>query len=520
MRTEVGNFNIDWDWERDPLGFWCTCVGAAEGAEDNTSTIDFDLDRPHPKYPDPVAIQLLTPMAKDRSGPRRDDGRNNHGSAYFGTSAGTMGAKMAWLSPSRIRVWPYVRPAYGYVAPYSANRYSPKRNRDLVRLVAQKEIGNVFAITHHYYGMNGVVLTSNRHFTLRNVDIWATWGLGVETRGAQKWWQLVNVNVRPKPGANYPVTSTADAHHVVQSQGYAKMIDCEATMHRDDHFNYHDRTQIAWTKGPRTVEVVNNRGVAYTLFRTGSRLRLRQQDFAPVPGWTGRIARIDGEQIAFDRDLPQQTGLFFVLVDDEYTTENFLFRNCRFHGSSYSRGLVLGSNLTFENCTFGPMDGSPLRFQSCYTYNVWCEGIGCRNVVVRNCRFENVRDDFTVGGVSSQIFTALRLPWKGDAPMRQVPIKNAAFAKAVAAYEAAGKPVVPSGEAVGDILVEGCTFVNPRGYLWYIMNGSSFHFRDNTVVWNDPGAPRLPYAGRIRVDGDATDLHISGAPVDRMPARR
>ena len=127
-----------------------------------------------------------------------------------------------------------------------------------MRLVAQKEIGNVFAITHHYYGMNGVVLTSNRHFTLRNVDIWATWGLGVETRGAQKWWQLVNVNVRPKPGANYPVTSTADAHHVVQSQGYAKMIDCEATMHRDDHFNYHDRTQIAWTKGPRTVEVVNN----------------------------------------------------------------------------------------------------------------------------------------------------------------------------------------------------------------------------------------------------------------------
>ena len=520
VRTEVGNFNIDWDWERDPLGFWCTCVGAAEGAEDNTSTIDFDLDRPHPKYPDPVAIQLLTPMAKDRSGPRRDDGRNNHGSVYFGTSAGTMGAKMAWLSPSRIRVWPYVRPDYGYVAPYSANRYSPKRNRDLVRLFAQKEIGNVFAITHHYYGMNGIVLTSNRHFTLRNVDIWATWGLGVETRGAQKWWQLVNVNVRPKPGANYPVTSTADAHHVVQSQGYAKMIDCEATMHRDDHFNYHDRTQIAWTKGPRTVEVVNNRGVAYTLFRTGSRLRLRQQDFAPVPGWTGRIVRIDGEQIAFDRDLPQQTGLFFVLIDDEYTTENFLFRNCRFHGSSYSRGLILGSNLTFENCTFGPMDGSPLRFQSCYTYNVWCEGIGCRNVVVRNCRFENVRDDFTVGGVSSQIFTALRLPWKGDAPMRQVPIKNAAFAKAVAAYEAAGKPVIPSGEAVGDILVEGCTFVNPRGYLWYIMNGSGYHFRDNTVVWNDPGAPRLPYAGRIRVDGDATDLHISGAPVDRMPARR
>ena len=520
VRTEVGNFNVDWDWASDPLGFWCACVGATEGDGDDTSYLDFDLDRPHPKYPNPVAIQLLTPMAKDRSGPRMDARKGYRGSVYFGTSAGTMGAKMAWLSPTRLRVWPYVRPDYGYVAPYSARRYGAKQNRDLVRLFAKEEVGNVFAITHHYYGMNGVVMTSNRHFTLRNVEIWATWGLGVETRGAQKWWQLVNVNVRPKPGANDPVSSTADAHHVVQSQGYAKMIGCEAAMHRDDHFNYHDRTQIAWTVAPRAVEVVNSRGVAYTLFRAGTLIRLRQQDFSPVAGWTGRIVAIDGERIRFDRDLPKQAGLFFVLVDAEYATENFLFRDCRFRRSSFSRGLVLGNNLTFENCTFGPMDGSPLRFQSCYTYNVWCEGIGCRNVVVRNCRFENALDVYTVGGVSSQIFTALRLPWKSDAPMRQVPIRNAAFAKAVAAYEAAGVPVAPSGEAVGDILVAGCTFVNPRGYLWYIMNGSGFWFRDNTVVWDDPAAPRLPYAGRLRVEAAATDVHAPADLVDWGLGRR
>ena len=150
VRTEVGNFNIDWDWERDPLGFWCTCVRAVEGAEDNASYLDFDLDRPHPKYPNPVAVQLLTPMAKDRSGPRRDDRAGYHGSYYFGTSAGTMGAKMAWLSSKRIRVWPYVKPDTGYVAPYTLNRYSAKNNRNRVRQFAKEEIGNVFAITHHY----------------------------------------------------------------------------------------------------------------------------------------------------------------------------------------------------------------------------------------------------------------------------------------------------------------------------------------------------------------------------------
>ena len=509
-RAEVGNFNVDWDWEHDPLGFWCTCVDAVEGKEDDTSYADFDLDRPHPKYPAPVAIQLLTPMAKDRKGPRMEG--KHVGSAYFGTSAGTMGAKMQWLSPTRIRIWPFVRPTYGYVAPYSFNRYNAKSNRAFVRRLKQEEVGNVFAVTHHYYGLNGIVMTSNRHFTLRNVDIWSTWGLGVETRGAQKWWQLVNVNVRSKPGEIYPVTSTADAHHVVQSQGCAKMIDCEVTMHRDDHFNYHDRTQIAWTKGPRTVEVVNNRGVAYTLFKEGTLIRLRQQDFSDA-AWKGRIAKIDGDRITFDRDLPKQTGLFFVLIDAEYATENFLFRNCRFHDSSFSRGLVLGNNLTFDGCTFGPMNGTALRFQSCYTYNVWCEGIGCTNVVVRNCRFENVLDRYTVGGVNSQIFTALRLPWKEYAPMRQVPIKHAEFAKAVADYEAKGVPVTPSGDAVGDILVEKCTFVNPPGYLWYIMNGRGFWFRDNEVRWDDPNCAKLPYAGRIRVDS-GSDIHVPAELLD------
>lgn len=513
VRCEVGNFNLDWDWERDPLGFWCVCDKAVEAPEDDASYLELALDRPHPKYPAPVAIQLLTPMAADRRGPRMCG--EHVGSVYFGTPAGTMGAKMQWLSPTRMRVWPHVRPDYGYVAPYTRNRYTPAANRSVVRRFAKEELGGVFAVSHHYYGMNGVVMTSNRHFTLRNVDIWATWGLGVETRGAQKWWQLVNVNIRPRPGSDYPVTSTADAHHVVQSQGYGKMVDCEVTMHRDDHFNYHDRTQIAWTKGPRTLEVVNNRGVAYTLFRVGTRLRLRQQDFAAVE-WSGRIVAIDGERIEVDRDLPPQTGICFVLIDDEYATENFIFRNCRFHGSSFSRGLAGGNNITFDGCTFGPMNGTPLRFQSCYTYNVWCEGIGCRNIVVRNCRFENALDRFTVGGICSQLYTAMQIPWKTrDAPMRQVPIAHRAFAKAVAEYEAAGVPVRPSGDAVGNVLVEKCVFVNPRGYLWYIRNGSGFWFRDNEVRW-EGGAPveRLPYAGKIRVD-EATDVHVPAELLER-----
>ena len=43
-------------------------------AADNASYIDFDLEKPHPKYPNPVPVQLLTPMAADKSGARQHGG--------------------------------------------------------------------------------------------------------------------------------------------------------------------------------------------------------------------------------------------------------------------------------------------------------------------------------------------------------------------------------------------------------------------------------------------------------------
>ena len=193
VRTVVENFNIDWDWETDPLAVWCTCAAKHVDEADNASYVDFDLEKPHPKYPNPVPVQLLTPMAADKSGARMTGTPGVR--AYFGMSLGHIGAKSEWISPTRLRLWPYVRPAKGYVTDESLNRYKAKNNRSLVKAI---DVGGTYVISHCYYGLNGFVLTSNRHFTMRNVDIWACMGFGVETRGSQQFWQLVNVNVRSK----------------------------------------------------------------------------------------------------------------------------------------------------------------------------------------------------------------------------------------------------------------------------------------------------------------------------------
>jgi len=270
------------------------------------------------------------------------------------------------------------------------------------------------------------------------------------------------------------------------------------TMNQDDHFNYHDRTQIAQTRGPRSVEVVNNRGVAYTLFQVGTLIGLRQEDFSDT-GWTGRIEKIEGEIITFDRDLPPQKGMLFVLVDKKYATENFLFKDCLFHDSPWSRGIVQGNNVTLDGCRFGPMTGTPLKFISCYTYTCWCEGIGCSNVVVRNCRFENCLSN-PGNPDSPQITVSMQTPpryW----PMKHEAIENPAFAREVAATVSSGRMVDPTRNAVCDILVERNTFVNPPGLLMYVENSSRVTFRDNAVEWRDPISHKLPCAGKVRVKG-------------------
>ena len=78
---------------------------------DGASYADFELDSPHPKFPQPVPVQLLTPMAADRSGARMDGQYGPR--AYFGMSLGHIGTKSAWLSPTVSRMSSTMRYRYG-----------------------------------------------------------------------------------------------------------------------------------------------------------------------------------------------------------------------------------------------------------------------------------------------------------------------------------------------------------------------------------------------------------------------
>ena len=511
LRVRVENMKSDWDWAVNPLGFLATCTNVHLDERDNESYVDLELMGPerYPLYPNPVPLQLVMPMNADGSNARMD---GLGARCYIATAPGIFGSRNEWLAPNRLRVWMYVpmadRPQGGGCG--SGVAY-PARNRNACRGF---NVGGVFALSHYYYGMGGVVLDSNRHFTLRNYSLWSCRGHGLGIGGTSQYTWLDNFRLAPPEPAEVKaygaggayrrsVTATSDGTHVGRCRGYVKLTNCEWSMHNDDSVNFHDCSTIARTVASNKVQVVNNFGTPYLGAKVGHEIELRQEDYA-ITGWRGKIVAMDRRTFTFDRPLPKQTGLFFVLFDREYATEHLHFKNCLFHKTPWARNLILASNVTFDGCRFEDTLGSPLRFQTCYTYNVWCEGTGCTNALVKNCTFANCADSYTVEGVSSQIFTGVRVPgskgWpeKGSCPIGDAQLKADVDARLKIGPSA---DVQPCKDIVNTIVVEGNTFINPRGNVWYAMNGDRLTFRNNRIVF-DGKAPYklLPEAGGTRFD--------------------
>ena len=133
--------------------------------------------------------------------------------------------------------------------------------------------------------------------------------------------------------------------------------------------------------------------------------------------------------------------------------------------------------------------------------NVWCEGTGCTNVVVRGCTFENCAARNLVNGVSAQIYCGVRIPSsKGWPEKNVVPTRDAQLKAEVEERLARGPAadVIPAcRDIISDIIIEGNVFINPRGQTLYAENGDNIVFRDNRVEF-DGHTPYelLPDAGK------------------------
>ena len=489
-RVRLRNFSVDWDWERDPLAAF---VRVTKTHVDNVATnasyfeVEFVDYARYPTYPRPFSIQTMAEMDENRR-EFADEG----GCRYYGTEEGHFSTKFEWLAPNRIRLWPGVAPVENLpMNDWRRRDYSltnPDRNRYMVKSLRE---GRLYRLGHYYVGKNCFDMLSNRHLTFEDVNVYSCRGDAFHVEGKQEYWQYVRVKVRPpedvtKAGGGpkrRPMTTTLDVMHIGRSCGHLKLIGFECTLNQDDHANFHDRFSAVRKIGPRAAEITQGRGNGYFQAAVGTPLEFRNADLSPA-GFTAIVTRVvDDTHLAFDRDLPDRFAAEDAFVFDRaYGTDNVLVKDCVYE-SCWGRFLLLSHNVTFENCVWRHGIASGVLVQQGFKYGYWAEGFGSGNVVIRNCTFDALQRfnrPAKSGGPVCDLFVGVNL-------------------------DTAGKKISKLGDVwpglIDGVLIENNTFIDPRGAILHVANGTNIVFRGNRLVATAKGNPHpLPYAGKVIVD--------------------
>ena len=495
-RMTIGNFDMDWDWRTMPLATGAKVVAVkVDDKEDNASYCDMELlghGNRHPLYGQRFPVQRTQPMTSDFRHFLKGV------QWWHGTYEGDAAAKTEWLSPTRIRIYPgVVDPTAPRWTGPNARTFTPGNNRTMAGGV---KVGDFVRIAHAYYGKGGFTLDSNADFVLHDVNVYACLGHGVYIDGTQTRWAMRNVSFAPRD-LRHPVSSTADTVHFVRSCGMAVIDNLTVKLEADDAINVHDRFTVAKRVGPRTLEVVLERGARYFRPGEGHVVELMDPGYNPT-GWKGRCVKADGETICVDGDLPADVPAegYWLVFDRTSSSDGIVIRNCNFEDMEM-RTLINVSNATVENCRFVRTNGDALRCIADYTLKWWCEGMGTTNVVVRNCTFESNCVREIVGSYYS--LGADFSTWLG----RPDGVKESRLNR----------------RYVSDILVEGCKFVDSLGYFADLRFGTGLVFRNNAIertgrraaCRETSGSARLERTSGVRFEQNVFRVP-AGAPVPRL----
>ena len=117
-----------------------------------------------------------------------------------------------------------------------------------------------------------------------------------------------------------------------------------------------------------------------------------------------------------------------------------------------------------------------LKFESGYTFNVWSEGFGVNNVLVKNCTFDTVNPQgVAYQGKVRDVFFGVY--------MRRDP-----------SFEQTKYPVIRN------VMFENNKFKNSFGTIALISSSDNIIFKNNTFENTTPRKKELPYRGAFYIN--------------------
>ncbi len=252
------------------------------------------------------------------------------------------------------------------------------------------EDGEMYFLRHYVY--DGTVFSIrdySENITFDNVSIYGSPGMAYICEGNCSHFQIISsfIGVNPEHKDSRCVSLTADAIHIVNTDGCFNISDCDISGMGDDAINVHDGLGYVSAVSGNTLKLI----ASAMRLNEGDTLAFKNEKYENTDA-TAKIVSVKTlEGITKEvvvESLTESVTEGWTAYNTECNSGNYVIRNNYFH-ENRARGLLLqSSNGLCENNRFYKTMAQAIKVVMDIEPTLWQEGTGVDNLVIRDNSFE------------------------------------------------------------------------------------------------------------------------------------
>lgn len=252
------------------------------------------------------------------------------------------------------------------------------------------EDGETYILRHFVYdGTIFSVRDYSENVTFDNVSIYGSAGMAFICEGNCSHFQIINsfIGVKPEQKDERCVSLTADAIHIVNTNGCFNISGCDISGMGDDAVNVHDGLGYVSSVNGNTVTLI----ASAMRLEAGDTLGFKNDKFENTDSVAKIVSVKNLEGITKEvvvESLPEEVAAGWTAYNNVCDSSNYVISDNYFH-ENRARGVLLqSSDGLCENNRFYKTMAQAVKVVMDIEPTLWQEGTGVDNLIIRNNTFE------------------------------------------------------------------------------------------------------------------------------------
>lgn len=251
--------------------------------------------------------------------------------------------------------------------------------------------GETYILRHFVY--DGCVFRiggASTDLTFDGINIYGGSGMAFVVQENASHFQILNtfIGVEKGTGNKGHVSLTADAIHIVNSDGCFRVENCDISGMGDDALNVHDGLGYLSGVQGNTADVI----ASAMRMKPGDTVGFKDSGFTDTMK-TAVIKSVVPKEgitwsVTFEEDISSFVKTGFLMYSKECCSDNYVLRGNYIHECRARGFLLQSSNGICENNRFYKTMGPAIRIIMDVMPTLWQEGTGVDSLVIRNNEFD------------------------------------------------------------------------------------------------------------------------------------